>query len=83
MSNRVTTIRFQRAKQTEEGEFQGYIYLWYYTDESVSRWFISTENSFQAKQNSGILYIDSEGQQELFIHLILNLIFNRSYKQIF
>ena len=60
MSNRVTTTRFQRAKQTEDGYD---IYLWYFVSESLAAWMIARETEFQAGTNTNIyMYIDSEGQ---------------------
>ena len=61
MSNRVTTIRFQRAAQTEEGLD---IYLWYYVSESEAAWMITKESDFQGRTNWAYMYIDSEGKQE-------------------
>ena len=61
MSNRETTIRFQRAKQTEEGLD---IYLWYYVSESEAAWMITKERDFQGRTNLAYMYIDSEGRQE-------------------
>ena len=80
MSNRETTIRFQRAKQTEDGYD---IYLWYYRSESHRQWMIARESEFQAGTNNALMYINSEGKQEPFFTSVTKLIFHRSYNQIF
>ena len=72
MSNRETTIRFQRAKQTEEGLD---IYLWYYVSESRAAWMITKESKFQGRTDWRYMYIDSEGKQEPIFSFVLKLIF--------
>ena len=72
VSNRVTTIRFQRAKQTEDGRD---MYLWYYVSESLHQWMIVEEREFQARNNNAFMYIDSEGKQEPIFTFVMKLIF--------
>ena len=68
----INLIRFQRAKQTEDGYD---IYLWYFVSESQAAWRIAKESEFEARTNIVYMYIESEGKQEPFFTSVMKLIF--------
>ena len=51
------TLEFQRDRKTEDGD---QIYLWY--NETEKDWHLSSGSDFQARNDRGYMYINSQGK---------------------
>ena len=70
-NKRFATFEFQRDEKTE-GKWAGSeIYLWY--QEEVKSWRLTDGSDFQARNKICYMYFESQGKQELIIHLQLIL----------
>ena len=70
-NKKFATFEFQRDEKTE-GKWAGAeIYLWYH--ETEKDWRLTEGSYFQAKNNACYMYFESQGEQELLIHLPLIL----------
>ena len=54
------TFEFQRAEKDENGKE---VYLWY--QEKTKSWHLTLGSSFKARTNQSLIYIKSQGKQEL------------------
>ena len=66
-NKRFATFEFQRDEKTE-GKWAGdEIYLWYH--ETEKDWRLTTGSWFEARNEIRFMYFESQGNQELLIHL--------------